>query len=254
MTIDSSSSSSSIFIPSLSVISWNAQGLCQNNFKWTQLQLLCDHHKPIAILIQDHRLNTDHQYKIKGYNIVYVNRHLLNIIRDDVEMINLTQYNSSVSKKLYTSWMSIRMNYHDRRLLLCNTYRLPFTSTVVEERVTIQRLVNSIETVMNQFNYSDIIVIGDFNSHSIHWSNKSHSSGDELYRQMNSINFQNLNEHFAYSEPTHTLGGVIDLAWTESLELIHSMNIDHEYLYSDHYPIVVNLHIQHHCNKQPRQL
>lgn len=227
-----------------SIISWNAQGLSQSRSKWDQLQLVCDYHKPVAILIQDHRLKSNHKHTLKGYNIVYINYHLINIIREDVDIINLTQYNQSHSKKLYTSWTSVKLNYHNRRLLLCNTYNIPCTSTVLEERNVLAKFTANIQTASEQFDFSDIIVAGDFNAHSTHWSDKSTPKGEELVEQFSAINLVNLNHLYTHNQATHQFGAVLDLAWTDSIELIQDMHVDDDrHLISDHNALIINLNL-----------
>jgi Reverse transcriptase (RNA-dependent DNA polymerase)/Endonuclease-reverse transcriptase len=238
------------------IISWNAQGLRGNIRKWIELQLVCDQYKPLMIAIQDHRLQRHHQHKLKGYNIIYINYHLINIVRQDINqsVIDLKQHNQCHMKKLYTSWLRIKLNYHNRQLLICNAYKLSNTTTVIEERIVMNQFAAKIEEVSNQFTYSNTVVIGDFNSHSLHWSDKSTPTGEELSMQFSSINLLNINHIFAHNHRTHTLGGVLDLAWCDDRHLVDDMNIKQGLLHSDHYPIMLKLNLMNQNHKMRRRL
>ena len=83
-----------------------------------------------------------------------------------------------------------------------------------------------------------VIVVGDFNCPDLQWSTLSSTS--PLSSALCEFVFDN-NIYQAVEFPTHKMGNVLDLVFTNSVDLISNVSISSDCCLSDHFPIVLSI-------------
>lgn len=146
--------------------------------------------------------------------------------------------------------------------MICGLYRQPDDtqhgnpSTSKEFKEITDLLRNKLDSLLGKT--PDIFLAGDFNLPHINWNDESYHKGiskdekcmaNQLFDLMNDYNLLQF-----IKNPTHKDGNVLDLIFTNNIQLLHSYHITPTSpRISHHSAIDVNVHINIECNKTSKQ-
>src|SRR4051794_28557055 len=192
------------------IVSWNCQSITSKE-KRSSMQLFLDQHRPLGIIIVDHRQNSTTKLKFHGYKCFRHenNEHLAILIREGISCNHLTTHSINSTSGFTTTWITIQHS-KQQRLFIGAIYRWP-GSMLESEWTKLEDNIRQIQQLMQndqQIQRQSMIMLGDFNCHGNTWSDRNTSDGDKLLHIQHTFNLACLNSIYQHGIVTHNRGGV----------------------------------------------
>lgn len=214
---------------SLKILQWNCQGM---RSKLASLQFASRHYD--LICLQESLLYNSNKLLLKGFQVIRKDitgpglRGICTCVRSNIPY-SIADLSDFTHPSLELLGIIIEVN--ESPCLILNIYRHPNLST---SYMVFDGLLNRLKC------FSQVLLIGDFNAHHIHWFNTHEdSSGRSLARAIDKYNFVILNEnHPTLVLPPESRESIIDLsiASPNLASLCLSSTMDDSWG-SDHYPL-----------------
>ena len=218
--------------PNEIIIHWNCNGLKTRHHNG-ELKRLVRQYNPIALCLQhtNHTLNAFDQYNLAtSYTQNDKELGTAIYVHKKIAYQNLKTQTLNVQASLVKIFLNNNMY-----IILCNMYNQPSCKYNLN---TIQK------TIKNQKN---VLLVGDFNSHSPLWNNDNRSSDHngklmEKLIENNNLNLLNDPEIRTYFSRTHSTFSSIDLSiCTNDIVDILDWSVSDDDYTSDHYPVLISV-------------
>ena len=210
------------------VIQWNCRGLRAN---YDELQLLTNHKKPAAIMLQETFLKGNTTMSFSGYNIL---RRDFNSDRPSggvAMLINNAFLYSEINLNTNLQAIAARISLH-KTITFCSLY-LPPSSPITKNQ-----LINLANQLPPPF-----IIMGDFNGHSPLWGSPDTNDRGRLVESfLEELDLCVLNDGTnTYLHPATNTRTAIDLTVCDpSIFLDFSWRVHDDECGSDHFPVIIS--------------
>ena len=193
----------------------------------TELVLHLEEHKPHIVTINETKLNQNTNINIPNYHILRQDRNshgggVAILIKENIQFntIDISQFNQEA--------LMITFKHRGKEIALATIYNKPLKHMDTD-------LIHYIQTT-----YPSNIIIGDFNARHAFFGDtgNTNAAGDHLFNITETYDLHVANN----TQPTHTAGGILDLALLSTSMLSHVYDCDVVGdIGSDHYPLHVRL-------------
>lgn len=241
---------------SLKILQWNCRSAMD---KINELRKISDDYD--VIILSETWLTKSSNFKINNFNQVRNDRTQLKtknrthnphggvciLIKKNIPFEEISNiYNNP--KQLETAAVTIELNDHEK-LLICSIYRNPDEVTNITEW---KKLLDS----TNQ--YENKIIGGDFNAHDLMWSEKTTcvstnsckacKTGENLVELLNNSDLLTMNDKtmtYVSDNTKKYITSAVDITMiSANLYLKSKWKVQEDKMFSDHYPIQIELFIQ----------